>query len=52
VLAEFGDIQYLAPKRQALEIATDGMEKNLAKLKQHDHSLQHSINLHVIVYLL
>jgi hypothetical protein len=46
VLAEFEDIQYLAHKRQALEIATDEMEKNLAKLNQHDYSLRQAINLH------
>ena len=46
VLAEFQDIQYLAHKRLALEIATDEMEKDLAKLNQQDYSLRHSINLH------
>ena len=47
VLAEFQDIQYLTHKRLALEIATDEMEKDLAKLNQQDYSLRHSINLHL-----
>lgn len=46
VLEEFDDIQHLAHKRQALEITTDRMEKNLAKLNQDDYSLRRAINLH------
>ncbi len=46
MLAEFEDIRYLAGKREALEITTDEMQKNLAKLKQQDYSLRHAINLH------
>jgi uncharacterized protein (UPF0335 family) len=46
VLEEFDDIQHLAHKRQALEITTDRMEKNLAKLNQDDYSLRNAINLH------
>jgi hypothetical protein len=46
VLAEFEDIRYLACKREALEIRTDEMEKNLAKLSQQDYSLRHAINLY------
>jgi hypothetical protein len=29
----------------AMEIATDEMEKNLAKFNQQDYSLRHAINL-------
>jgi hypothetical protein len=46
VLEEFDDIQHRAHKRQALEITTDRMAKNLAKLNQHDYSLRRAINLH------
>jgi hypothetical protein len=46
VIAEFEDIRDLARKREALEIRTDEMEKNLAKLSQQDYSLRHAINLH------
>jgi DNA repair exonuclease SbcCD ATPase subunit len=46
VIAEFEDIRYLARKREALEIGTDEMQKNLAKLKQQDYSLRNAINLH------
>jgi hypothetical protein len=46
VLAELDDIRFLARKREALEIGTDEMQKNLAKLKQQDYSLRHAINLH------
>ena len=46
VLEEFDDIQHLTHKRQALEITTDRMEKNLAKLNQDDYSLRRAINLH------
>ena len=46
MLAEFENIQYLAHKRQALEITTDRMEKNLAKLNQDGYSLRNAINLH------
>ena len=46
VIAEFEDIRYLAHKRLALEIGTDEMQKNLAKLNQQDYSLRHAINLH------
>jgi len=46
VIAEFEDIRYLARKRQVLEIGTDEMQKNLAKLKQQEYSLRNAINLH------
>jgi hypothetical protein len=46
VLAEFKDIQYLSDKRRTLEIRTDEMQNNLAKLKQQDYSLRNAINLH------
>jgi hypothetical protein len=46
VLAELDDIRYLARKREALEIGTDEMQKNLAKLNQQEYSLRHAINLH------
>jgi hypothetical protein len=46
VIAEFEDIRYLARKREALEIGTDEMQKNLSILKQQDYSLRHAINLH------
>ena len=46
VIAEFEDIRYLGRKRQVLEIQTDEMQKNLAKLKQQDYSLRNAINLH------
>jgi hypothetical protein len=46
VIAEFEDIRDLARKRQVLEIRTDEMEYNFAKLSQQDYSLRHAINLH------
>jgi hypothetical protein len=46
VLEAFDYTQHLDHKRQALKITTDRMEKNLAKLHQHDYSLRRAINLH------
>jgi hypothetical protein len=46
VLEEFADTQYLIGKRQALEIAIDEKQNELAILNQHDRLLRKKINLH------
>ena len=46
VIAEFNDIYYLDGKKRALEITTKELEDSVARLRQHDSSLQDKIYLH------
>ena len=46
ILAEFDDMQYLAHKRRALEMAIEETEERIAKLVEHESLLQQAIDLH------